>query len=214
MLEAWQVCLCCVLCGACCDAVCVCVWRADVTVNDSDADGRARLLARLSGSLGAGQRVAGSGESWRVVQAWIVAVCGPSVLSGVDVVMWLGTTLNAWGTMCTALPALVDTVDAGNLTVRFTSDEIFQYSGFTAVLEGSLCPGGTYSATGRPVNGSCPGVCLAGHACPAGSTNGTAVACAGATFGASGLDRCPVVYMEDRCEGTILSLLCGPQCGV
>ncbi len=117
-----------------------------------------------------------------------------------------GNQVWAWGTTCAALPFLNDTVDAGNLTVRFTSRRYSVHYGFTAVLEGSLCPGGTYSATGRPVNGSCPGVCLAGYACPAGSTNGTAVSCPGGTFGASGLSRCPVYYMEDRC-GRGLQLL-------
>ena len=90
--------------------------------------------------------------------------------------------------------------DAGNLTVHFKSDGSGAGVGFTAALEGSLCPGGSFSPTGRPVNGSCPGVCLAGYACPSGSTNGTAVACVGGTKGAVGLGRCPYYYMENRWE--------------
>ena len=91
--------------------------------------------------------------------------------------------------------------DAGNLTVHFKSDGSGAGIGFTAALEGSLCPGGSFSPTGRPVNGSCPGVCLAGYACPSGSTNGTAVACVGGTKGPVGLGRClPLFYMENRWE--------------
>jgi hypothetical protein len=90
---------------------------------------------------------------------------------------------------------------SGNLTVRFTSDGSAEYPGFAAVLEGSLCPGGTFSSTGRLVNGSCPGVCPAGYACPAGSTSGTAVGCPGGTFGATGQSWCSEHFMEDRCCG-------------
>jgi hypothetical protein len=108
---------------------------------------------------------------------------------------------------------------AGNMTVRFTSGDIYQrddsslsdsdsqtedysYTGFTAVLEGSLCPGGTFSATGRLENGSCPGVCSAGYACPVGSINGTTEACPGDTFGVRGQAQCPSVvhYLESRCK--------------
>jgi hypothetical protein len=109
---------------------------------------------------------------------------------------------NVWGWACLRLCPAPPSRRAGNLTVRFTSTSQYLFTpGFTAALLGSLCPGGTFSPTGRPVGtpGVCPGVCPAGYACPAGSTSGTAVACAGGTFGVGGLARCPVFYLEDRC---------------
>ncbi len=78
---------------------------------------------------------------------------------------------------------------AGNLTVRFTSDGSERRTGFVATMA-SLCFGGTYSPTGRPLNGSCSGVCSAGYACPAGSTNGTVQVCLAGTYSVGGSASC------------------------
>ncbi len=86
---------------------------------------------------------------------------------------------------------------SGNLTVVVSGRGVIRPT-FNASLE-LLCPGGTFSTTGRPVNGSCSGLCAVGYACPAGSTNGTAVQCLGGTFGQPGLARCPTFDMANRC---------------
>jgi hypothetical protein len=93
-------------------------------------------------------------------------------------------------------------------------------TGFTAEVE-TLCPPGTFSSTGRPVNGVCPGVCPTGFSCPSGSTNDSATVCpagrysrAGSasctvcgagTYSVPGLNQCvlstDVLFMDTSCHG-------------
>ncbi len=79
---------------------------------------------------------------------------------------------------------------AGNLTVM-VNRRVFEgvNVGFQAVIE-PLCVGGTFSTTGAPVNGTCPGLCAPGHACPSGSTNSTAQLCAPGSFSVGGAGVC------------------------
>jgi hypothetical protein len=101
------------------------------------------------------------------------------------------------------------TLVAGNLTVRFTSLAGSPGGmGLVGVLEGSLCPGGTFSPTGRPVGtpGVCPGVCPAGYACPAGSTSGTAAVCPAGRYSEAGSALCAV------CADWTVSFVGSSQC--
>lgn len=75
------------------------------------------------------------------------------------------------------------------LTLLFKSDVGARYSGFVVTI-GSPCVGGTWSSTGSPVSGSCPGVCSAGYSCPAGSTSATAVICPAGTYSGAGQAAC------------------------
>jgi hypothetical protein len=174
---------------------------ADVAVYDAASGSR---LAIYSGELGIQRPVSSpSGECGVVGAIQAILHCRaaavPKRAVGAECARLLRYGYGAGPVACVSV--------AGNLTVRFISDGSAEYPGFAAVLAGSLCPGGTFSSTGRVVNGSCPGVCSVGYACPAGSTSGTAVACPGGTFGAQGLDQCPVHYMEDRC-GRYGSCMC------
>jgi hypothetical protein len=59
----------------------------------------------------------------------------------------------------------------------------------------SLCPGGTYGATEGVTTSACSGNCTAGYACPAGSTNATAMACPAGKYSAyrsGSCSQCPI----------------------
>jgi hypothetical protein len=123
----------------------------------------------------------------------------------------------------------------GNLTLQFVgpTEDLFQNQAFnriTAALEGPLCPRGTFSETGRPVNGSCercppgtwnavPGaegkcasLCVAGHSCPAGSTSGTASPCPAGQYSPAGVGACTACAPGRWSAALALAAPCDGRC--
>ena len=54
----------------------------------------------------------------------------------------------------------------------------------------SSCPGGTFGNATSLTTSSCSGPCAAGYACPAGSTNATAIPCAAGQYSTGGAAAC------------------------
>ena len=99
-----------------------------------------------------------------------------------------GSACPAGSTNATGTPCAAGTWSAGG-TSNCTRCAVGRYS-LSGWSTCSDCPAGRFGGTAGLTTASCSGNCSAGYACPAGSTNSTAVLCGAGQYSVSGSGSC------------------------
>jgi hypothetical protein len=106
--------------------------------------------------------------------------CGPG--------RW-GQTANLAGSLCSGPCTAGYACPAGSTSATALECAVGRYS-LQGMGECMGCAAGRYGSSAAATNASCSGPCTAGYACPAGSTNATALECAAGQYSLHGMGEC------------------------